>query len=222
MDHSEYHQKLDIVLELAHHARASSASAHFDKQVDKAVLNAIELFNELVGDIYAQSLWKSGYAPLPVVSQSDDFQAFNKKALARFVYDMRSLFTRARMAPEIIIRDLHQMTLNNGSTPIILSTPARDQSFRDNRDIKKTARQLVCEIVYHEHGRTKKTITQVRRDLNRVNDCYFEAERKAWERMTREVSKKERERFKNKGRRADKPHPRIERFEEIWKIANTP
>lgn len=222
MNRGECHKKLEGVLNAAQNARQCSNSDNFDKQAGKAISEAIQLMDDLVGDIYAQSLWQSGHNEFPVGALNNDFPSFNKKALARFIYDMRSLLTKARMNPEILARDLHQMALDNGSTPKILTMPERNKSFRDGRDLKKTARKLICEIVYFEHGRTRKTITEVRSKLNETKDRCFDAERKAWERMTKEVSSQNRKIYMDEGKNSDKPHPRIGQFQQIWNIANTP
>ena len=183
-----------------------------------------EFVDDLAGDLIATELWDSGYDQYPEPTINDD-ESFNKKALARLVYLMKPVIERASMKTDVVARDLLEMSKTNGADAQLLTAPKRNQSFRNNRDIKAMAMRRVCEIVYHESSRTRETITSTRQRLNQTDTNkanVVQAEERAWDKMRKEFGTEKREAWKLRGKLATAPHPNTAKFDKIWQTATTP
>lgn len=194
----------------------------------KAAEDALNFISSLAGDQIAKWLMHEAQQPLPDTEhiQSDEgtkvgSDDYAKRGLAWFVMGVSDVLAAASMHPEVLVRDLVEMSRNGGSGPAILTAATKGKGHKDNRDLKFSARKRVVYAVHHESGRTEQSPRKTRYRLNNTLDSSKSAEDKAWTRMVQPIPKGERNKILEIGKSATAPCPDADpkKFQELWAMA---
>ncbi len=164
--------------------------------------------------------------PLPSMQYIEQDQAaevgsseYVNRGLSRLVLMFSDVLDAAYFSPEIIARDLIEMSRENGSNPHILAMPQRKKGHKNYRDLKYIAKKRVAKLIYYEASRTNKTLVNTFHILNETSPHSFESDRKNWDRIAKTLTLEEREQAKDDGAKAASEHPDVSNFKGLWQRA---
>jgi hypothetical protein len=195
-------------------------------KIRTAATESLLFISKLSGNEIAKSLIQKAQHPLPEIQYIKsrkppqiDSSSYVKRGLARLVLTLHDVLDAARMSPEVLTRDLREMSLANGASPVFLSSPKKMKGQKDNRDVKYAAKKRIAYIVYHEAGRKRQNVKATFHELNHTSARSMESDTKTWDRIAALLSPDERENASTRGQASTLPHPDVAKFRDLMNKA---
>ena len=222
IDREKAQEEFDRLLRIVDEAKGKNDP----EVIEKAARESFAFFSKLSGSVIAKWVMHEAQQPLPKMHhiKSDeaapiDSSSYVKRGLARIILAMPDVLDAAYMSPEVLARDLIEMSHENGSKPVLLSLAEKGKGHKDNRDLKHAAKKRIAYVVYYEAGRENKAVKVMFHELNRTSSGAMQGDDKTWDRIAANLSPDERSAATKEGKAATSPHPDASRFQELWKMA---
>ena len=222
IDREKAQEEFDRLLRIVDEAKGENDP----EVIEKATRESFAFFSKLSGSVIAKWLMHEAQQPLPRMPyiKSDPpspigSSTYVKRGLARVILNMSDVFDAAHMSPEVLARDLIEMSHENGSKPVLLSVAEKEKGHKDNRDLKNAAKKRIAYVVYYEAGRTHKTVKTMFHELNRTSSEAMPSDNKTWDRIAANLSPDKRSAATEAGKAATSPHPDVSQFQNLWKVA---
>ncbi len=212
MNREKAHSELDELLDLIEATRQTNEEqAEAPEWTRDAAQSALGFIGRVAGPELLFWLMDAGHAAIPGRESSQTAKSpgkhdpdYIKRALARLVLDMEPVLERALMCPQVVARDLIEMSLADGSSPKILSPHRRTRGHKDNRDLRAAARVRFSTLIFMESGFRSEAPVKVFFDVLSFefdpDADYYHSRKRSWQRISRSCSEAEVEGAIEKGK----------------------